>query len=305
MSVISVKEEWSGRLASGDGVCRSGTRTFTVVVSDPVDTPVMVQKAYAVGDGIPRKGDFYPGDGDLRCEAAVGVKALAPTVYRVTASYRTPTNSADEAAANTGSPISRAAVASWSFIGQDVEIDEDVNGKPLVNPNGEPYDPPITRPQNDPVLTIQRNEGVFDYRQAIRYMAKGGAVSEGSFLGAKAGQPKIASITSSGRRLENGVRFDPVTYEIHFREDGWKRRVLIQGFTIRQNKIIIPAGVPIVGRTADPEVFIIQARDAKGNPVTEPRLLTKEGFPLAPEAPAQWQELEIFPSLDFGPLGLQ
>jgi len=302
MSIVDVIESWSGKLASGDGVARSASRAFTVTTTGATgDTPVAIQKAYHLG--VPRKGDLYPGDGELRCEAPVDVRPIGPRLYQIFASYRTPTSAAGQG--DQTSPISQPATAAWSFSSAEVEIDEDINGNPLVNPNGEPFDPPITRRQNDPVLTIGRNERVFDYRRAIQYMANGGATNSGSFFGAAKGQARIENITSSGRQIENGISYEPVTYEIHFRNDGWRRRVLAQGLTIKANLASIAEGIPIVGRTADPTVFIIKARDAKGAPVTEPVLLTKTGWPLPAASPAQWMEFEIHPSMNFGALNLQ
>ena len=302
MSIINVIEGWSGKLASGDGVARTATRMFTVATTGAAgDTPVAIQKAYHLG--IPRKGDLYPGDSELRCESPVNVASIGLTLWQVSAAYRTP-----RSAAGTGdqsSPLSKPAVAAWSFSSSDVGIDEDVHGNPLANVNGEPFDPPLTRRQNDPVLTIERNEQVFDYRRAISYMAKGGATNTGTFFSAAPGTARIENITSGGRQYESGVGYDPATYEIHFRKDGWRRRVLSQGFMIRARLVDPGADVPIVGRTDVDDIFIIAARDAKGNPVKEPVLLTRGGFALKANEAAVWESYDIYPSLSFGPLGLQ
>ena len=297
MSIIDVKPGWSGTLASGDGVARTATRMFTVATTGAAaDTPVTIQQAYHLG--IPRKGDLYPGDSLLRCEAPVDVRPLGPRLFQVTASYKTPTGSSDQG--DQTSPLSRPATVAWSFSSSDEAIDQDINGKPLVNVNGEPFDPPIARRQNDPVLTIQRNERTFDYRRAIQYMAKGGATNSGSFFGASKGQARIENINSSGRQIENGIGFDPVTYEIHFRQDGWKTRVLNQGFLIKL------AGIDRegVGVRAPSGHLLATARDAKGAAVKEPILLDREGYQLD-SGSAVWLEFEIHPSKNFGVLNLQ
>jgi len=296
MSIIDVIESWSGKLASGDGVARTATRMFTVATTAATDTPVTIQQAYHLG--VPRKGDLYPGDGLLRCEAPVDVRAIGPRLYQVIATYKTLTSGSQ--GGDQTNPLAQPATAAWSFSSSDVEIDEDINGKPLVNVNGEPFDPPITRRQNDPVLTIQRNEKTFDYRRAIQYMAKGGATNSGGFFGASKGQARIENISSSGRRFENGIGYDPVTYEIQFRQDGWKTRVLNQGFLIKLPGIDREG----VGVRAPSGHLLVLARDAKGAAVTEPILLDRDGYQLD-SGSAVWLEYEIHPSMNFGVLNLQ
>lgn len=301
MAVVDLIEMWSGKIASGDGISRSATRMWTATVSAATDNPTIIQKAYSLG--VPRKGDLYPGDSLLRCEAPVDVRPLGPLLYQVTATYKTPT-STDETQ-TTDDPISRPASAEWSFVKSDVDIDTDASGKPLTNANGEPFDPPLTRAQNDPVLTITRNERSFNPALATSYMAQGGAVNKGGFYGSKPGQARIENITASSERTENGRKYVRVTYEIHFREDGWKRRVLHKGFTIRANLESIAEGTPIVGRTKDPAVFIVRARDAKGMPVAEPVLLNAAGWALGPNESAVYLTFDIHPTKDFSRLGLQ
>ena len=296
MSIIDVIESWSGKLASGDGVARTATRMFTVATTAATDTPVTIQQAYHLG--VPRKGDLYPGDGLLRCEAPVDVRAIGPRLYQVTATYKTLTSGSQ--GGDQTNPLAQPATAAWSFSSSDEAIDEDIHGNPLTNVNGEPFDPPITRRQNDPVLTIERNEAVFDYRRAIQYMAKGGATNSGSFFGASKGQARIENISSSGRRFENGIGYDPVTYEIQFRQDGWKTRVLNQGFLVKLPGIDREG----VGVRAPSGHLLVLARDAKGAAVTEPILLDRDGYQLD-SGSAVWLEYEIHPSMNFGVLNLQ
>ena len=299
MSIIDVKPGWSGALASGDGVARTATRMFTVATTAATDTPVTIQQAYHLG--VPRKGDLYPGDGLLRCEAPVDVRAIGPRLYQVTATYKTLTSGSQ--GGDQTNPLAQPATAAWSFSSSDEAIDEDIHGNPLTNVNGEPFDPPITRRQNDPVLTIQRNEKTFDYRRAIQYMAKGGATNSGGFFGASKGQARIENISSSGRRFENGIGYDPVIYEIQFRQDGWKTRVLNQGFLTRA--LGIPAAdIPTAIKAPDGFHYLVQIRDLKGQPVTSPALLDDAGFLLG-NKPAVWVTFEIHPSMNFGVLNLQ
>ena len=302
MSGLNVTEKWSGRAASGDGVSRSAIRVLQVEMSSASDTPVDAQLA----TGVPRKGEPYPGDPFLRCEAPPSVRSISPTLYEVTASYASATGS-DVDQQGRDNPRSRRATIRWSFAQSEVEVDEDADGKTITNVNGETFHEPISRRQNDPVLTITRNEGTFNYRRAIQYMAKGGATNSDTFFGAKPGMARIESITSDARQYESGVSFDPVTYEIHFREDGWKRRVLNQGFYRRMTEDEIHASTPEVEAAGPwaPDGTLLTKVRSKGQAVTKPVLLGEDGFLLGKGKAAHWLKIKLHPSKSFRRLRLQ
>jgi hypothetical protein len=92
------------------------------------------------------------------------------------------------------------------------------------------------------VLTIQKNRASFSQSVAIDYQD---AINSDSFLGFSAGKVKVAGISATSQ-TENKVFFWAVTYEFHFRREGWQVETLDQG----RNCLILENLVPIFQRAA-------------------------------------------------------
>lgn len=118
MSVINAYEDYSKRQAG----LRTGTRVWTVLVSDKDDGPVTAQQA----TGVPRRGDPFPGNDSL---IAMDVQAAAASscYFIVTIPYEVPDSGGTTPA---GNPLDEPADIRWGTSNSVDAIDQDTDGKP-------------------------------------------------------------------------------------------------------------------------------------------------------------------------------
>lgn len=114
-------------------------------------------------------------------------------------------------------------------------IQEDLQGKPLVNAVGTPFNPPIVQDDSRPILVATKNMQSLAAIVALQQTFKD-AVNLGSFYGAAPRQAKVMSITAGSLQEKNGVSYYTVTIRIAFKGEGqtWDKRILNQGLTYRE-----------------------------------------------------------------------
>lgn len=291
MAVTSATEIWDSRQGSIDQQGqRSYTREYRVITDDWTDGPKVVRQA----TGIPRVGDPYAPSGTETDTAAVVTSVTPrqnpehPTVWLVRVEYRT--RQIDPLQANED-PLDRPAQIEWSFVPYRKVVWEDIDNNAIDSSAGEPFDPPVEIDDSRPVLRITRNESGFDPARAVEYQD---AVNDAAFFGGAVGQVKVASISASNQ-FEAGIEFWRVSYEFHFRREGWALKVLDRGF------LRLTAGA----RT----LATLPAHDASGGkildqPVSAPILLDGAGAPLAVGGTPQYRTFNVYKSKDFSVLGL-
>ena len=64
-------------------------------------------------------------------------------------------------------PLLQPIDVKWSNRSQEIVADIDINGNPVVNTAGDPFDPPLMEDDPRPVLTIVRNEAIFNQARAV------------------------------------------------------------------------------------------------------------------------------------------
>lgn len=200
-------------------------------------------------------------------------------------------------------PWERPVDIVWSTAEVEDAIEEDVDGEPIVNAAGDPFDPPYTRQRVRKVVTLTRNERFFqpsqlDYKETL---------NKEEFLGLPAKTCKMVDIRAQ-LRLEGRARFWQVTYTVHIDEKeklveddegelvsddppnyiGWKARLLNIGLN------------EVVGGVKRP-IFL------QGQRVQVPQLLDADGARQdIPNVAAQaiFLEFDVIPTKDWTPLGL-
>jgi hypothetical protein len=145
--------------------------------------------------------------------------------------------------------------------------------------------------ESRPVLTIKRNEPSFVGTLAIAYQD---AVNTDSFAGANAGQCKIFNISAEKHiepwgpeGAEEDVTYWSVTYEIHFRREGWHKDILDQG------RYEIESGDKLKA-----------IEDSEDRPVADPVLLDGSGKQLPAGEDPVFLPYHVYKRLPYAPLNL-
>ncbi len=232
MSVVSLKEGFTGVTAGGSGSMRTATRVFTAVTDDPADHGLWTYPLTVGAVTIPEYGTPHP-DKSTYYSRVPQVTKKSATFFEIKVPYETPSDSEDE----TEDPLSKPAEYTWDDAERTVPYDRDLDNNPVINTMDERFDPPLTREISDPVLIIERNEADFDPDVKLDYQD---TVSVVPFFGAAAYRAKLGKVKARSVTLTGGTVYWVIRYEIHFRmktpsdtpEDKyWFRCVLNQGMT--------------------------------------------------------------------------
>jgi hypothetical protein len=192
-------------------------------------------------------------------------------------------------------PLERRPKFTWSFERYEKALQMDLDGYPLWNTVGDPFDPPPARDANRLMLSVVKNVAAFDFEQAQEYID---SVNDRPFVGFPKNCAKIMGISCSDRMFEDDTEFYQVTYTIAFKKEhqqidpatgepaeeagqplysGWQFELLNQGFRYLN-----------LAATA-----ILRAEDRPGTPAAKPILLTWEGN--------KFDDLEFTPDAVFLP----
>ncbi|QDU62175.1 hypothetical protein Pan216_30420 [Planctomycetes bacterium Pan216] len=276
MAVIAVNEQRAERRGrEGEQGEREYTRVYLVESDNPDDQEPVILSAEA----LPKRGDLFAPDPAAICKTRLaqphGDEATTE-LWRVTIQFATATGDEQD------NPLERPADISWDMaqFREDVRVDED--GIPIRSSAGQPYDPAPQRDQSRPTLRIVRNEASYSASLPVEFSD---SVNSDYFFGAAPGVAKCAKI--AGRRATEGeLTYWVVTYEFHFKHDGWPLRLEDQGtYELKDGK---------------PK----QIKDTDGIPITEPEFLDGNGNKLPAEDPPVVGEFRIYRSRAFAVLNL-
>ena len=294
MAVISVTERWEQESSEGVRDLVTGaaegvlTREYAVLFDTGTHT---ADDALWASDGattIPDWGTSHPNDPWLRVTRKRATPR-SPWLYDVIVTY------VRKYAAD---PSAEPPVVTLTSRRSMEDIDRTISGKPIVNVNGNLFDPPIQREFTDMVLTITRNEAnLFPSILAVYR----DVLNKESFYGFLPGMvlcrmPEAASVNNGGAQYWS-VRY---TFEIRTELTdgnawGWHKRVLECGYKVRK-----PG--------SDPPEYVLALDDEK-RPVNEPVLLDVDGYEI-PKDPsgeyvgALWTNFVVYPTVSFGALNL-
>ena len=264
---------------------RSYTRVFEVLSDDFADGPITV--AAAVGLGL---GNTYQSGNDVDLgafvqdiEAREVERGQEIGLWNVTVQYGgvDPTQGGENA---DGNPLNKPIEVRWGSERYERVVDEDINGDPIVNSAGDPFDPPLVIDDSRPVLQITRNEATFDAGLADAYKD---TINSEPWRGNDAKTWKVAEITGKREFHAEFGYYYVVDYEFHFRPETWTKRVLNQGMRAKSGST----------RKA------IATSD--GTPISTPVPLDAAGAALAPDGTPIWLEFEVYPSVAFSVFNLE
>lgn len=285
-------EMWSkqtGTAESPDGKQRIITmqRAFTITLA----ATDRLEVAYGAA-GLPLVNELYPGTSFVILRK-LSPSRISPILVLMVADYSGEIGPGDI----TSSPIDNAVIISWRNASTDEAIDQDWNGNPIVNVNGEPIEG-ISERISDQVAMIERNFLAVNLAAVSAYLK---SVNSDAFLGFPAGTGRLMDYQASNI-IQNGVAgFWKVTATVQFREPynttpdkAWYKRVRHEGFTVRKSEGEKPQ---------------IAWDEPSKTPVTKPILLAANGTRLpipadATTATAHWLEFKVLDSLPYNALGL-
>lgn len=202
-----------------------------------------------------------------------------------------------------GNPLNLLPIITYGGAGENTPIDQTFEDtrlaqpiKPIVNSSDELFDPPITTTISDAVVTILRNEQNYN---AFLMGTFRDSVNDAAWQGFALETVKLVSVNAVRKEAQLGFFYFEVTYVLHVRRDGWKLKVLDQGFrTVKLDS----SGNP--ERDADGATQYIEIVDAEGKAMTQPTLLDGGGQKLKANDDPFIHEFLINKRNDFDVLGL-
>lgn len=291
MAVTEVKEDWRGLEAESGTDGASVPRTFTVQFDtddDPEKRPIL---AITADDGTTKIPKLYETHSQKPWLFVNNhrVDPLGPFDFRVTAYYTNRyARGSEDKFDPTQHPLDQPWEVEWGFVTANEPIDRDINGEPITNSAGQSFDPPITRDVDDLVLKITRNKAAYDPIVASDYK---GSVNSDTFWGFTPGLVKCTRFNARSARQAD-LWYWIVTYEFQMRKDGWKRRILDEGYAEK------------TGTDSDGKPTHKENKDDDNVNLSEPILLDGSGEKKKDTDPAVFLEFELYPSLPFSVLGL-
>lgn len=285
---MEVTRMWSTYASNLSRAEKKRVRTITEawqIVHETTDDKLAIESAA----GLPILGEGYPGRQFIFCEA-LDFKQVSPILTIATASYKGEIGPAGEQ----DSPLNLPPEISWSDVESDEPTDEDFNGAPIVNVNGEPIEG-VTMKLADNVVTIKRNFLTFNPYATAAYRH---SVSSDTFLGYPAGTARLIRYNARQVALADDSYWE-VTASIQFRlgirttdARAWWKRVRNEGYYEKVTDAFTSSSI------------LVQATDDNGKPMTKPVLLKSDGTRETNPANAYWLEFQVYNSLPYNSLGL-
>jgi hypothetical protein len=297
MTVQAAKLMWS---KTGSGLTSSDGRTNTLtirhgyqVVSDPTDTEVDVYSA----PNLPYVGDLLAGTVQIRCKSKRPTR-ISPIFWIVEIGYEGEINTASGGGGGIdSSPLDVPALKRWGKIEREIEINEDVNGKPFVNQNAELMayaGSTLTHTISDFTLSIDKNYASVNLPSILEYLH---SVNSDTFYGFAPGTVRLTGFNADEVYAEASGGYFKVIASFQMRypyrttaEKAWFKRELHQGYQYKDS-------------SGDLRIVRLDSTvDASPSPT--PALLKADGTREYVPADAHYLEFEVYQKLPYTPLGL-
>lgn len=287
MAIVSVDKGWSRTSSEGSS---SDGKTFSVaftegwqVVHSADATEIEILNA----PGLPQVRDFYPST-FVPCTKVGPVSKLGPIYSIVMIQY----DGEVGPAGTQDPPENKLPEYTWSDTTSSEEVDQDVDGNPIVTAAGEPISG-VTMDIADQTLTITRNYITFSPWLTHQYRH---SVNSDTFASYPAGTARLVGFSATNELSDNGAyQYWKVNAKVQFRypynttsAKAWYSRVRHEGY------YCLKAGIDGKQR----------AVDATGMPVTKPVLLTTAGYEEKVADNATWREFKLYQALPYAALGL-
>lgn len=294
-------DDTSGSTVTEADIVLTASRGYTIAVTgaagiDLTSTQVKQEcQSLTPPNNLPKEGASHPFNPYLFARR-IDVEKVSIAFYTASVEYESePFREGEENLPPTDIP----ARIRFGSITTEEQIDEDLNGNPLVNAGtGEPIQG-ITIPITDQVITIEKNLATFD---PVAFYAYYNRVNNDTYPIGSGYPPGVLRIIdiSAGEELAESSPYYKLTVKIQARkpykttdDKAWYKRIKKQGYMVFSG-ILTPGGEPIIGR----------ATDEFGDPVGTPVLLKADGTRVPEGDPAHYDEWEVFESIPFASMGL-
>ncbi len=308
MSVVFVREQHaSGGLATSSPdlltLTRNFTRTFHVKMSTWEDGPKTVERAVDPSTGLAIPQLYQPyfrsiagGGGEAEgtsyaSDIQVNRKSEKERIWAVSVSY-------ERRESDPSDPLKKIPDIRIGFENFQEPVEADIFGQAILNSVFDRFNPAATKDASRLVLTITRNEAVFDIIQARKFQDAINSKKALGFLEPLQGKMNIGATrqnyTDQAGKL---LTYWSVTYTIKVREEGWRKRILDKGFHVRADGL---DGAPGSGTPFLP-LDQVQRRitDKNGVPVRIPALLDGNGGQLKAGRKPIFLTFQVYNELDF------
>ena len=242
MAVIKVTQPHAGCSVSQrrDGVNLAGEATLVYQVEFDSDETMAGKQSLALtasggGVTVPNYGDTHPWGPEWFVVDKKARPGIGPLSWFVDVTYRYQQN-----------PLERFAEVKWDTVEESAIVENDIDGQPVANSAGEPFDPPPREMATDLVGRITYAAATYDPLIVADYT---NAVNNDNIQIDRANFPayviKINKWTFTPAYWGNVLYYE-VYLEIHIRLAykpgttnlyGWQRQQLNQGFFYRDAKL--------------------------------------------------------------------
>lgn len=281
MQVVSVTELPEGREAKVDQIWkRTYKRVFYVVTDDKKVGPKTVLESLPVATGQAYDTGTERDPGAFCSSLSVAHRDDDGKGWLCVAEF-----GPYDATQWARDPLERQPQISWEYRETQEPLNEDIEGNPIVNSAGDPFDPPLLQDFLQPILKLTRNEANFDPALAYIYRGK---VNATTFFGADPGYVKVGPITPQRVFNQDIGWYWTVSYEFIFNEKTWTTRVYNVGY-----------------RHLDPDddTKKIEITDRYGQKISSPWPLDEDGQPLPQGSDPVILEFETAEKIDFSVFG--
>jgi hypothetical protein len=283
MTILDVKKGWSRTSSQGssdDGQTYKLSFTEGWQVTHSADASEL---QILTAPGLPRLRSLYPGT-FVPCTNIGPVSKVGPIFSIVMIQYEGeigPNEMSD-------SPASKQPEYTWSDTSSNEPIDQDRDGNPIVNVNGEPITG-VTMEIADQTLTVTRN--YLDFSPWLTHQYRH-SVNSDPFAGYPPGTARLVGFSAT-QEYALGFSYWKVNAKIQFRfpynttaEKAWYARVLHEGYYEK------------IGSE------LVRAVDDNKEPVAKPVLLKADGTRETDPNNAHWLEFKRYEPLPYSALGL-
>ncbi len=145
-------------------------------------------------------------------------------------------------------PLARPAKISWSAAMYQRATLFDADGKPIRNAAGDLFDPQEVEDERW-VISVKKNvAAVPKWILSYRMVVNDGAVRIQGLTFAKE-TLRLQGLAISEEQIENNIPFYEVSFELHFREEGWRRPLINRGYNE-----LVESKDPDKGKTTRPDL---------------------------------------------------
>lgn len=187
-------------------------------------------------------------------------------------------------------PLKRKVVFWAERMSETEFVEQDVDGEPIVNSAGQPFDEPYQRERWLPVLVAQKNYATLSAIETLNRTNEN-AINSTVFRGHAAKTVLFTGIETGPPTFENGVTFYVGQMRFIIRKDTWPIKIVNRGYKHFTDE-------------PDPnDRVLVNATDENGQHVSEPVLLTADGRRLPEGEVGNFAgPFEVNPVLNLNPL---